>query len=260
MHNVNYLETDMGKSGGVTTGSGWEKINRDRFIFFDTVCKPLSYSLCLTTDFRDSVFQSNPFANFDRLLLPPPQQLSSSSTASTSSSSPSTTMPSGILHVFEHNKDMSKWHYVKMKEPRCDLYEQYGKVLKGTNIINGGSIIGSPYAFQRIVEYMGDKWKGCNDQVILNILVRSNILTASATATTTNTNTTETKNKSDGSIKDTHHQPIVVKIHQQGYGPINVLGHGGMVLKDKKGRFLNRNCIVTPAVHQYDLVHCPNKK
>ena len=261
MHNVNYLETDMGKSGGVTTGSGWEKINRDRFIFFDTVCKPLSYSLCLTTDFRDSVFQSNPFANFDRLLLPPPQQLSSSSTASTSSSSPSTTMPSGILHVFEHNKDMSKWHYVKMKEPRCDLYEQYGKVLKGTNIINGGSIIGSPYAFQRIVEYMGDKWKGCNDQVVLNILVRANILTtasssaAATAAAATITNATETKITGT----DDNHEPIVVEIHQQGYGPMNVLGHGGMVLKDNKGRYMNRNCIVVPVVHQYDLVRCPRK-
>ena len=249
MHNVYYLETHMGRSGDLTTGSGWEKINRDRFQFFSAVCAPDLYSLCLTTDFRDSIFQSNPFANIDRLLLPSQESSLENTNA---------TVPSGILHVFEHNKDMSQWHYQKMKEPQCDLYEQYGQVLKGANIINGGSIIGSSHAYRMIMEYMSDKWKGCNDQVILNILVRGNILTSSSNTTTGGDSIAgRSKSKTNTKGNPDSNMSIVVKVHRQGHGPMNVLGRGGMILKDKKGRLMNRNCIVSPTVHQYDLVVCP---
>ena len=231
---VKYMEYDVASIGGeVTKGAKWEKINRDRFKFFETVCNPIKYSLCLTTDFRDSIFQSNPFANIDRLMIP--------QTSSTS------TMPAGILHVFEHNKIMSTWHYEKMKQKSCDLYDQYGKYLKKTQIINGGSIIASPHAYHRLVEYMTDLWKGCNDQVILNVLVRSNLLTQGTPVISSRKRATD----------DDQRHPIVVNVHPQGYGPINVLGRGGKILRnEKKGKFLNRNCIASPTVHQYDLVHC----
>jgi hypothetical protein len=241
-HNVRYLETDAGSSGHMRKGGGWEQINRDRFRFFSSVCDPNLYSLCLTTDFRDSVFQSNPFANIDRLLLPSQPFVDSMET-----------LPFGILHVFEHDKDMTVWHYDKMKDKKCHLYEDYGTSLEGTKIINGGSMIGSPLAFQRLEEYMTVNWKGCNDQVILNVLVRGNVLTSKSTTT----NATETTGSEYNSKR--HQKPITVKVYQQGYGPLNVLGHGGMVLKNKQGKLMNRNCIVAPAVHQYDLVRCSNE-
>jgi len=112
MNNIGHLESDVGRSGAVTGGNDWQQINCDRFRFFFKVCNPDVYSLCLTTDFRDSIFQSNPFANIDRLQLPP--QSSTDSVA---------TSPSGILHVFEHNRDFNAamWHYDDMKTPRCNL-------------------------------------------------------------------------------------------------------------------------------------------
>jgi hypothetical protein len=236
IHNIRYLDIDVGRSGAVTTGSGWQQINRDRFSFFSKVCDPDVYSLCLTTDFRDSIFQSNPLANIDRLQLPP--QSSTDSVA---------TSPSGILHVFEHNKDLnsSSWHYDQMKVPECNLYEKYATTVYGTKIINGGSIIGSPFAFQRIEEFMIDKWKRCNDQVTLNVLVRANIARDGTYA---------------NAKEYTMTKKVVVKVHRQGDGPLNVVGFGGVILKNKQGRLLNRNCIVTPAVHQYDRVVCPLEK
>ena len=99
-------------------------------------------------------------------------------------------------------------------------------------------MIGSPLAFQRLKVYMTEKWKGCNDQVILNVLVRSKILAANST-------------------EDEVAEKLVVKVYGQGHGPLNVIGHGGMILKNKQGLILNRNCIVAPAVHQYDRVVCP---
>jgi len=225
--NIKYLETDATSSGHVKKGKDWEKINRDRFQFFSTICDPKTYSLCLTTDFRDSIFQSNPFANIDRLLLLDQQSTNRNATA-----------PSGILHVFEHNKEFLGWHIDLMKRPGCSLYNNYHEFVEGKNIINGGSMIGSPLAFQRLKVYMTEKWKGCNDQVILNVLVRSKILVANST-------------------EDEVAEKLVVKVYGQGHGPLNVIGHGGMILKNKQGLILNRNCIVAPAVHQYDRVVCP---
>jgi hypothetical protein len=100
-------------------------------------------------------------------------------------------------------------------------------------------------------------WKGCNDQVILNVLIRSNILTNTTTTTTTTINGTNANNDTE----EHRHHPILVKVHQQGYGPMNVLGHGGKILRNENkknggSKFLNRNCIVSPVVHQYDLVRC----
>jgi len=154
-NNVKFIESTFGESRNKEK-SDWEKINRDRFQFFNTVCDEEKYSLCLTTDFRDSIFQSNPFSNMHRLLpLPPSMSMSSMSMSSSvtnsnssnsssimplplSSSSPQQQQPKGILHVFEHNKDMSEWHYQKMNSSKCNLYNDYSKYLKNTKIINGG--------------------------------------------------------------------------------------------------------------------------
>ena len=121
---------------------------------------------------------------------------------------------------------MNKYHFDLMKREECGLYDEFAKYLRGTNIINGGSIVASPDAFQRLEYYMIDEWKGCNDQLTLNVLVRAKIL----------------KN-------------ITITIHRQGEGVINVVGYSdGAVLQDSNQKFLNLNCIASPVVHQYDIV------
>ncbi|VEU34295.1 unnamed protein product [Pseudo-nitzschia multistriata] len=286
-HNVHYLETDSGTSNtgkgkAATTGSEWERINRDRFGFFSTVCDPDVYSLCLTTDFRDSVFQSNPFANLHELLPPPPMSPppGGDGNGCAGDCGCGAGLPSGVLHVFEHNHGMNEWHYNKMKEPACGLYEQYGKVLKGTKIVNGGSIIGSPHAFRRIGEYMAHpEWGGCNDQVVLNVLVRApgNSLLANPPAPreepelqTGNDRNTKYDDDDEKSLdaagrcrRCCFRAPlaIAVTVHKQGFGPMNVVGRGGRIVKrGEDAKFMNRNCIVSPVVHQYDLIKCPGKK
>jgi hypothetical protein len=181
----------------------WERMNRSRFTFFVSVCNATRYSLCLTTDFRDSIFQANPF------------QFIGENNMEVSASS--------VLDLHEHRTVMNSWHFDGMVI--CGLYNEYRYFLEGKMIINGGSMIGSPLAFQQLNYYMNDKWKTCNDQVTLNILARANLL-----------------------------QNITLRVHPQGQGVMNVLGYGGEVIRDSNGRFLNSNCLVSPVVHQYDHV------
>jgi hypothetical protein len=165
------------------------------------------YSLCLTTDFRDSLFQRDPFHDIN----------------------PATVQPGAppVLFLYEHNTKMNDYHYDLMRSTACGLYNEYAKFLRNTMIINGGSMIGSPDAFQVLEYYMTNKWGGCNDQVTLNVLAR--------------TDTLRQKN-------------ITTVIYRQGEGSINVLGWGGEVVRDSTGKFLNLNCLLSPVVHQYDLV------
>lgn len=90
---------------------------------------------------------------------------------------------------------------------------------------------------------MIDKWKGCNDQVILNVLVRANFARDGTHA-----------NEKEYTMT----KKVVVKVYRQGDGPLNIVRYGGLILKtSKQGRYLNCNCIVAPAVHQYDRIVCP---
>jgi hypothetical protein len=184
----------------------WENINRSRFSFFVSVCDATVYSLCLTTDFRDSLFQADPFWAID-------------STESYSNKG------SEVLLLFEHNTDMNDYHYDLMRARSCNLYNEYAKFLRDTKIINGGSMIGSPGAFRRLEYYITEKWSGCNDQVTLNVVARAQML-----------------------------QNTTVTIHRQGEGRMNVLGYGGDVITDSSGKFLNLDCLVSPVVHQYDII------
>jgi hypothetical protein len=156
--NVKIVESDEfpEKRPAAYHSTQWASINRSRFNFFESVCNATSYSLCLTTDFRDSLFQSDPFRNIDasetKLDAPP------------------------VLYLYEHIGDYNNWHYNEMKKPECGLYNDYAKYVNGTKIINGGSMIGSPAMYQQLVKYMRDEWKECNDQVTLNVLVRANVM------------------------------------------------------------------------------------
>jgi hypothetical protein len=185
----------------------WERINRSRFSFFVSVCNATMYSLCLTSDFRDSLFQGDPFFGIDLAKLQP--------------DAPS------VLFLYEHNTVMNDYHYDLMRSKSCGLYNDYARFLRNTKIINGGSMIGSPIAFQLLEYYMTKKWGGCNDQVTLNVLARTDALLL---------------------------HNITTEIYRQGEGCVNVLGWGGEVIRDSTGKFLNLNCMLSPVVHQYDLV------
>ncbi|KAL3906502.1 MAG: hypothetical protein SGILL_009244, partial [Bacillariaceae sp.] len=201
--NVKTVETNA--SLAMHASEEWERINRSRFSFFVSVCNATTYSLCLTTDFRDSLFQADPFKSIDDSFLQP--------------GAPS------ILHLHEHRTVMNDWHYDLMRITSCNLYNDYAKYLRDTQIINGGSIIGSPAAYQLLEYYVTDKWKGCNDQVTMNVVARASML-----------------------------QNVTVTVHPQGSGAMNVLGYGGEIIRDSTGKFLNSNCLVSPVVHQYDMV------
>jgi hypothetical protein len=185
----------------------WEHLNRFRFSIFASLCNATMYSLCLTTDFRDSLFQGDPFQGID----------------------PATLQPGAppVLVLFEHNTDMNEYHYDLMRSKACGLYNTYARFLRNTKIINGGSMIGSPDAFQQLKYYITSKWAGCNDQVTLNVLARTDAL---------------------------RQNNITTKIYRQGEGSINVVGWGGEVIRDSTGKFFNLNCLLSPVVHQYDLL------
>ncbi|KAG7361786.1 family 2 glycosyl transferase [Nitzschia inconspicua] len=203
LHRVKTVETKG--SLAAPASKEWDNINRSRFRFFVYVCNSSAYSLCLTTDFRDSLFQADPFQSIDPSVM--------------KSGAP------GVLFLHEHNTDMNDYHYDLMRSKSCGLYENYATFLRGTKIINGGSIIGSPGAFQQLADYITDKFKGCNDQVTMNVVVRADLL-----------------------------QNISISIHGQGEGGMNIVGYGGEVIKDSSGKFLNKNCLVSPVVHQYDII------
>jgi hypothetical protein len=127
--------------------------------------------------------------------------------------------------MYEHKRAMTNYHFELMRTAACGLYNEYSKYLQGTQIINGGSILGSPIAFKQLAYYITDKWKGCNDQVVLNVLARASMF-----------------------------ENVTVNIHRQGEGVMNVVGWGGEVIRDSNGNFLNSNCLISPVVHQYDIV------
>lgn len=202
----NRVKTEETEGGLAEAGSEeWSEINRRRFNFFVSVCKAASYSLCLTTDFRDSLFQDDPFREMIPFTMAPGD--------------------TDILYLYEHNTIMNSYHHDLMRIKSCGLYNKYASSLQETRIINGGSIIGSPGAFEQLEYFVTEKWLGCNDQVTLNVVARAKLL-----------------------------QNTTVKVHRQGLGNMNVLGYGGEVVKDANGTFLNLNCRVSPVVHQYDIV------
>ena len=65
--------------------------------------------------------------------------------------------------------------------------------------------------------------------------------------------------------EDTHVYFLNLEGQEKKISKINFVGvfdgHGGKIVRHgKNGKFLNRNCIVSPVVHQYDLVTCPSIK
>ncbi|KAL3910299.1 MAG: hypothetical protein SGARI_002194 [Bacillariaceae sp.] len=201
------------------TGSDGEAKARDRFPWFASVCKEDQYDLCLHTDFRDSMFQADPFTEFydnGELREDPNQQ---------------------HMYVYPHERIMNPWSFRQMA--RCGLFDAYGKHVAGKWILNSGSVIATPLVWQEL-GYYNKLWNTCNDQIVYNTL----IYTAYEDLLPEH--------------KYSEHRNITMHFHRQGEGAMNIVGYargaGTFVHRDSKGQFLSRQCLPSPVVHQFDTV------
>ncbi|KAL7571600.1 hypothetical protein ACA910_021008 [Epithemia clementina (nom. ined.)] len=214
----------------------WFEINRQRWQFYNEACNyhnteqqstPLTsaYQLCLAVDFRDVGFQDNPFVN-----------LTSTFTTTTTNNQENNR---DIFHFFAHNIPMNDWHFDGLKT--CHpLGAQYRKQLEQQLIVNAGGVIASPKAFTKLAQLLREEGPKCDDQIALNLFIYGGFL-----------------NKNNSS--DSNNVPPSITIHRQGYGNVNNIGWGGVftVTEANNNRpklILNRNCFVSPIVHQYDTI------
>jgi hypothetical protein len=123
------------------TGSDKEAKARDRFTFFEDVCQKDRYDLCLHTDFRDSMFQADPFLEFYSHDANDESDTSTSTTTTTTTSSMFDDQHEH-LYIYQHAKIMNPWHFRKLAA--CGLYDRYSQHVAGKWIVNSGSIIATP--------------------------------------------------------------------------------------------------------------------
>jgi hypothetical protein len=107
-------------------------------------------------------------------------------------------------------------------------------------ILNAGSTVATPGVWKELAYHMRT-WDTCNDQLIYNVWTYA-----------TSKNDTTLFKVNNGTRINFH-------FHDQGTGAMNVVGYisntttGAFLKKDRRdGRFLNRNCVVSPVVHQFD--------
>jgi len=139
-HRIDTHKTEEGRS--------WAEFNKFRFSFYSTHCSMETYDYCLALDFRDVIFQGNPF----------PTSLQ--------------TETADVL-LYAHSKDWSlsndvgQYHLNLLK--KCHG-EQYRTKLLNKPVINAGGILGTPFFFLQMLDLMlNEDLKGCDDQILLNI-------------------------------------------------------------------------------------------
>lgn len=136
------------EAGGPRGSLAWYRVNTVRWQFYQDACLESKYDLCMAVDFRDTLFQDDPFRNMK-----------------------GGTSNEAVLHVFEHNLVMNEWHINEAF--KC---KQRNQELRGKQIINAGGFIGSPKAFPLLARWIGQDAKQCDDQVALNLGVYGNLL------------------------------------------------------------------------------------
>lgn len=139
-HDIDTHKTEEGRS--------LEEFNKFRFSFYSTNCLMETYDYCLALDFRDVIFQGNPF----------PTSLQ--------------TETADVL-LYAHSKnwslsnDVGQYHVNLLNA--CHG-EQYRTKLLNKPVINAGGILGTPFFFLQMLDLMlNEDLKGCNGQVLLNI-------------------------------------------------------------------------------------------
>lgn len=128
-------------SGGKRGSKEWMAVNQERWKFYKESCHPDKYDLCMAVDFRDIVFQDDPFINMN-------------------------VESSRELYVYEHNLIMNSWHLEEAK--RCGHKKD---ILINKPIINAGGLAATPPVFGQLVDLILGKFKSCDDQIALNLAV-----------------------------------------------------------------------------------------
>jgi hypothetical protein len=145
-YNIKIIKTI--ERGGERASDAWNRINRLRWLFYQDQCQ--LYDLCMALDFRDTLFQLNPFAEMTGK------------------------QPRDVLYLYEHNLEMNAWHLGQAKQ--CG-YGQYNQAMRGKPIINAGGFAASPHAMAQLVKFLKTAGvNGCDDQVALNIGVYNDLI------------------------------------------------------------------------------------
>lgn len=145
-HDIKVVKTE--ETGGKRMTPAWYRVNTARWQFYQDQCQQGTHDFCMAVDFRDSLFQDDPF----RGMVPG---------------------ESTVMHVYEHNIPMNQWH--------LDIAYGclgYNNVLKGKTIINAGGFIASPLAMPIVAQWVGVDAQKCDDQVALNLGIHGKNLSA----------------------------------------------------------------------------------
>jgi hypothetical protein len=134
--------------GGPRASALWYKVNEVRWQFYQDACREADYDLCMAVDFRDTLFQDDPFRGMKA-------------------------EAGAVLHVYEHNLVMNGWHLDVAWSCKGRNEE-----LKKKMIINAGGFVGSPKVFPQLAWAILEDGKGCDDQVALNLGVYGKRLNA----------------------------------------------------------------------------------
>ena len=146
-YNVQVYKTSA--AGGPKKSKEWKEVNRARWQFFQDACPPNEYDLCLTIDFRDALFQDDPFRDME-------------------AGKPG----EALMHLYEHNMIMNDFHLNRAVKCRGHNTGMEGKI-----IVNAGGFIGTPEIFPQMVWWQGLP-KPCDDQVALNLGLYSGVFNA----------------------------------------------------------------------------------
>jgi hypothetical protein len=140
-NSVNFVET--AEEGGPRETPGWHRINKLRYQFFQDSCRESHYDLCLTVDFRDILFQDDPFVNM--------------------------TVPhKPTLHLYLHNIPINGWALEGAM--KC---KGTNEAIRDKTMINAGGVIASPTVFRNLAWINQDYGATCDDQIALNLAIYS---------------------------------------------------------------------------------------
>lgn len=143
-HSVNVVET--AEEGGPRESPGWHRVNKIRYQFYQDACRESKYDLCMTTDFRDILFQDDPFINMTIPVRP-------------------------TLHVYLHNIPVNGWALEGAMKCKGE-----NEAIRDKTMINAGGLIASPSVFSRLAWINTEYGATCDDQIALNLAVYSNVM------------------------------------------------------------------------------------
>ena len=140
-YDIHAVETK--EKGGIQLSESWNRINQLRWNFYEEVCSSDSYDVCMAVDFRDTIFQDDPFLQVS-------------------------VKGGNVLYVYEHRMLMNEWHLERAYE--C---KKTNDAIRGKRIINAGGFLATPGVFPKLIDIIQNFGEGCDDQVALNLGIYS---------------------------------------------------------------------------------------